>query len=121
MPWEELEAGDELRPGRPRRRPTSPPCSTPAARPAAARASRSPTRGSTPPGAAAHVVAYQPGRTRSLLPLPLAHVYGLMVSVAGLHAEEPGASVLMRWFDPAGFVQLVEEHRVQRQRAGARR
>ena len=64
-------------------------------------------------GAAAQAVAYQPGRTRSLLPLPLAHVYGLMVSVTGLHAVEPGRSVLMRWFDPAGFVALVEEHRVQ--------
>ena len=64
-------------------------------------------------GAAAQAVAYQPGRTRSLLPLPLAHVYGLMVSVAGLHAVEPGTAVLMRWFDPAGFVRLVEEHRVQ--------
>ncbi len=64
-------------------------------------------------GAAAHAVGYQPGRTRSLLPLPLAHVYGLMVSVAGLHAVEPGTAVLMRWFDPAGFVQLVEQQRVQ--------
>jgi long-chain acyl-CoA synthetase len=64
-------------------------------------------------GAAAHAVAYTPGRTRSLLPLPLAHVYGLMVSVAGLHAVEQGSAVLMRWFDPAGFVRLVEDHRVQ--------
>jgi long-chain acyl-CoA synthetase len=36
-----------------------------------------------------------------------------MVSVTGLHAVEPTQSVLMRWFDPAGFVALVEEHRVQ--------
>jgi long-chain acyl-CoA synthetase len=64
-------------------------------------------------GAAAHAAARSPGRVRNLLPLPLAHVYGLMVSVAGLHAVEPGTSVLMRWFDPAGFVRLVEEHRVQ--------
>lgn len=64
-------------------------------------------------GAAGHAAAYVPGRTRGLLPLPLAHVYGLMVSCAGLHAREPGLSVLMRWFDPAGFVALVEEHRVQ--------
>jgi long-chain acyl-CoA synthetase len=64
-------------------------------------------------GHAAYAVAYQPGRTRGLLPLPLAHAYGLMVSVAGLHAKEPARSVLMRWFDPAGFVALVEEHRVQ--------
>ena len=64
-------------------------------------------------GAAASATARSPGRTRSLLPLPLAHVYGLMVSVAALHAAEPGQAVLMRWFDPAGFVALVEEHRVQ--------
>jgi long-chain acyl-CoA synthetase len=64
-------------------------------------------------GAAGYAVAHVPGRTVGLLPLPLAHVYGLMVSVTGLHAVEPGRSVLMRWFDPAGFVALVEEHRVQ--------
>jgi long-chain acyl-CoA synthetase len=64
-------------------------------------------------GAAGFAAGYRPGRTVGLLPLPLAHVYGLMVSVTGLHAVEPGRSVLMRWFDPAGFVSLVEEHRVQ--------
>ncbi len=64
-------------------------------------------------GAAAHAVGRREGPTVGLLPLPLAHVYGLMVSVSGLHAETPGRSVLMRWFDPAGFVALVEEHRVQ--------
>lgn len=64
-------------------------------------------------GAAGQAAAYVPGRTRGLLPLPLAHVYGLMVSCAALHAREPGLSVLMRWFDPAGFVALVEEHRMQ--------
>ena len=50
-------------------------------------------------GAAGYAAGHRPGRTRGLLPLPLAHVYGLMVSVTGLHAVEPGASVLMRWFD----------------------
>jgi long-chain acyl-CoA synthetase len=64
-------------------------------------------------GAAGYAAAYTPGRNRGLLPLPLAHVYGLMVSVTGLHAVEPGRSVLMRWFDPKGFLDLVEEHRVQ--------
>ncbi len=63
-------------------------------------------------GAAGYAAAYRPGLRVGLLPLPLAHVYGLMVSVTGLHAREPGESVLMRWFDPAGFVSLVEEHRV---------
>ena len=36
-----------------------------------------------------------------------------MVSVAALHVEEPSETVLMRWFDPAGFVRLVEQHRTQ--------
>ncbi len=64
-------------------------------------------------GYAGHASAYSPGRNRGLLPLPLAHVYGLMVSVTGLHARERGVSVLMRWFDPVGFLDLVQEHRVQ--------
>ena len=64
-------------------------------------------------GAAGYAAGYREGRTIGLLPLPLAHVYGLMVSCTGLHAVEPGRSVLMRWFDPAGFVSLVEQHRVQ--------
>lgn len=64
-------------------------------------------------GAAGYAARYEPGRTRGLLPLPLAHVYGLMVTCSALHAVEPAQSVLMRWFDPAGFVALVEEHRVQ--------
>ncbi|CAN5342414.1 long-chain fatty acid--CoA ligase [soil metagenome] len=64
-------------------------------------------------GAAGYAAGHRPGRTVGLLPLPLAHVYGLMVSVTGLHAVEPSRSVLMRWFDPAGFVSLVQEHRVQ--------
>ena len=64
-------------------------------------------------GSAAAEAAYAPGRTRGLLPLPLAHAYGLLVTVGGLHAREPGSAVLMRWFDPAGFVALVEQHRVQ--------
>ena len=64
-------------------------------------------------GAAGYVAGHRPGRNVGLLPLPLAHVYGLMVSVTALHAVEPSRSVLMRWFDPAGFVALAEEHRVQ--------
>ena len=48
----------------------------------------------------------------SLLPLPLAHVYGLMVSVMGVHAVRPQHSVLMRWFDPAGWLALAAQERV---------
>ena len=64
-------------------------------------------------GHAGSLAARAPGRVRGLLPLPLAHVYGLMVSVTALHAVEPGETVLMRWFDPAGWIALVEQHRTQ--------
>jgi long-chain acyl-CoA synthetase len=64
-------------------------------------------------GSAAAEASYEPGRNRGLLPLPLAHAYGLLVTVGGLHAREPGQAVLMRWFDPAGWVALAEEHRCQ--------
>ncbi|HEY2505397.1 MAG TPA: AMP-binding protein [Streptosporangiaceae bacterium] len=48
----------------------------------------------------------------ALLPLPLSHVYGLMVSTMSVHAPEPGVVVLMRWFDPAGWLRLAQEHHV---------
>ena len=48
-----------------------------------------------------------------LLPLPLAHAYGLLVLCAGMHRQERGQTVLMRWFDPAGWVKLAAEHKVQ--------
>ncbi|MBX6388698.1 MAG: AMP-binding protein [Frankia sp.] len=52
------------------------------------------------------------GRKVALSPLPLSHVYGLVVSVVGVHATEPSTSLLMRWFDPAGWLRLVAEHGV---------
>ncbi|WP_328475174.1 AMP-binding protein [Actinoplanes sp. NBC_00393] len=51
--------------------------------------------------------------TRSLLPLPLSHAYGLIVTIAGLHSERPLVSVLQRWFDPVGWLELVAEHRLE--------
>ncbi|HEX6522888.1 MAG TPA: AMP-binding protein [Streptosporangiaceae bacterium] len=48
-----------------------------------------------------------------LLPLPLAHAYGLLVLCAGMHRSERGQTILMRWFDPAGWLKLAQEHRVQ--------
>lgn len=50
---------------------------------------------------------------RTLLPLPLSHVYGLIVMVAGLHSERRQVSVLQRWFEPTGWLELVSEHRLQ--------
>ena len=49
----------------------------------------------------------------SVLPLPLAHAYGLLVFCGGFHRDEGARTVLMRWFDPAGWVKLAEEHQVQ--------
>jgi long-chain acyl-CoA synthetase len=54
------------------------------------------------------------GLTTTLMPLPLAHAYGLLVTCIGMHEAEPGRTILMRWFDPAGWVQLAEQHRAQR-------
>jgi long-chain acyl-CoA synthetase len=60
----------------------------------------------------ATATSYQEKMRSALLPLPLSHVYGLMVSVMSLHAPDPGTSVLMRWFDPAGWLRLAAEHRI---------
>jgi long-chain acyl-CoA synthetase len=49
----------------------------------------------------------------TLSPLPLAHVYGLMLSIGAMHLPTGRTSVLMRWFDAPGFLQLVQEHRVE--------
>ena len=49
----------------------------------------------------------------SVLPLPLAHAYGLLVLCGGLHRAEGARTVLMRWFDPAGWVKLAGQHRAQ--------
>jgi long-chain acyl-CoA synthetase len=65
-------------------------------------------------GASARQASEGSGLTSTLMPLPLAHAYGLLVTCVGMHESEPGTSVLMRWFDPAGWVELAEQHRVQR-------
>jgi long-chain acyl-CoA synthetase len=51
--------------------------------------------------------------TRHIVPLPLSHAFGLIVTIVGMHAVEPYHSVLLRWFDPTSFLALVQEHRVQ--------
>jgi len=61
---------------------------------------------------AATATSYDPNLRRVLLPLPLSHVYGLMVSVMSVHTPEPTLTVLMRWFDPVGWLQLAQQHQV---------
>jgi len=53
------------------------------------------------------------GINSMVLPLPLAHAYGLLVVCGGMHRTKGARTVLMRWFDPAGWVRLAAEHRVQ--------
>jgi long-chain acyl-CoA synthetase len=50
----------------------------------------------------------------TLMPLPLAHVYGLLVACVGTHQTEPSTTILMRWFDPVGWLDLAQQHKVQR-------
>ncbi|HEY6312798.1 MAG TPA: AMP-binding protein [Streptosporangiaceae bacterium] len=64
-------------------------------------------------GWAAHQSTVRANVTTSVLPLPLAHAYGLLVFCGGFHRDEGARLILMRWFDPAGWVRLAEEHRVQ--------
>ena len=70
-------------------------------------------RGLWESGAALHENGKDIGTTRGLLPLPLSHAYGLIVTIAALHAQEQRVSVLQRWFDATDWVRLVEEHRLE--------
>jgi long-chain acyl-CoA synthetase len=62
---------------------------------------------------AAVAASYRPDLRVSLSPLPLSHAYGLLVSTLSLHAPDPGTAVLMRWFDPIGWLELAQKHGVQ--------
>jgi long-chain acyl-CoA synthetase len=65
-------------------------------------------------GSATQQVNSRPDLDVTLLPLPLAHAYGLLVTCAGMHQTEPNKTILMRWFDAAGWVDLAERHRARR-------
>jgi long-chain acyl-CoA synthetase len=64
-------------------------------------------------GQAAHQAAHVPGVNRALMPLPLSHAYGLLVTIAGMHNPERAISVLLRWFDPEAFLDMIGEHQLQ--------
>lgn len=55
--------------------------------------------------------SHDPDTSVALTPLPLSHAYGLLISTLGLHAPTPSDTVLMRWFDPAGWLELAVKHR----------
>jgi long-chain acyl-CoA synthetase len=64
-------------------------------------------------GSAAQQNSVRAQVTTSVLALPLAHAYGLLVFCGGFHRDEGARTILMRWFDPAGWVTLAAEHRAQ--------
>jgi long-chain acyl-CoA synthetase len=64
-------------------------------------------------GSAAHEQSVRASMLTSVLPLPLAHAYGLLVICGGMHRTDRTKTILMRWFDPAGWLKLAAEHRVQ--------
>ena len=65
-------------------------------------------------GKAANEASFVPGVARVLVPLPLSHSFGLIVSVVSLHSEEAGEGILMKWFDPQEWLRLSQDMKVQR-------
>ncbi|MFG1966403.1 AMP-binding protein [Nonomuraea sp. NPDC049028] len=61
----------------------------------------------------AYEMSHQEGKNRAIVPVPLSHSYGLIITVAGMHATEPQQAVLMRWFDPKAFLELAAAQRAQ--------
>jgi long-chain acyl-CoA synthetase len=51
--------------------------------------------------------------SRTIQPLPLSHAFGMVVTVAGMHQTEPTTNALLRWFDAASWVRVVEELRIE--------
>jgi long-chain acyl-CoA synthetase len=65
-------------------------------------------------GKSAFDTTHVPGLTRVLTPLPLSHAYGMIVTIIGMHVDEPGLAVIQRWFNAPEWVALCEQHRCQR-------
>jgi long-chain acyl-CoA synthetase len=64
-------------------------------------------------GRSAHAAAHVPGVNRALTTLPLSHAYGLLVTIGALHQRERGVTVLLRWFDPTAFLELIADQGLQ--------
>jgi long-chain acyl-CoA synthetase len=64
-------------------------------------------------GKSGHDVSHVEGLNRTIVPLPLSHSYGLLVTVVGLHSSERNQAFVQRWFDPQNFLDLVQEHKIQ--------
>ncbi len=64
-------------------------------------------------GHAVQRASHVAGIARSLMTLPLSHSYGMLVTISAMHSPERPVTVLLRWFDPVAFLELVERHRLQ--------
>ena len=62
---------------------------------------------------ASHEHGFRSDINRTLVPLPLSHAFGLIVTVVGMHNPEPSIAVLQKWFDPTEFLQLIQEQKIQ--------
>lgn len=65
-------------------------------------------------GKSAWDTANVPGLTRTIVPLPLSHAYGMIVTVAGMHSAEPGFTIIQRWFNAGEWMALSERWRPER-------
>src|SRR5947207_1554616 len=64
-------------------------------------------------GKASYDASFEPEITKSIIPLPLSHAFGLIVTIVGLHNEQSGSSVLQRWFEPQSFLQSIQDFEIQ--------
>ncbi|HLW17383.1 MAG TPA: AMP-binding protein [Actinomycetota bacterium] len=62
---------------------------------------------------ASHEHGFRSDINRTIVPLPLSHAFGLIVTVVGMHNPEPSVAVLQQWFDPVQFLQLIQENKIQ--------
>jgi long-chain acyl-CoA synthetase len=64
-------------------------------------------------GRSAYQSGHVAGLNRMLTTLPLSHAFGLLVTITAMHSDEQGVTVLLRWFQPTTFLEMIHEHRLQ--------
>ena len=64
-------------------------------------------------GQAVQRASHVAGIARSLMTLPLSHSYGMLVTISAMHSPERPVTALLRWFDPAAFLELIERERLE--------
>jgi long-chain acyl-CoA synthetase len=64
-------------------------------------------------GRSAYQSGHVAGMNRMLITLPLSHAFGLLVTITAMHSDEQGITVLLRWFHPTTFLEVIQEHGLQ--------